>query len=147
MRLIKYTHAAVRLESDGRSVLLDPGIFTEDEAYDGVSHILVTHEHADHVSAEKLAAQLERNPALEVYTSAAWRRWAASTPRSTRGCRGAPTSASSWTACTTPVTRCMCPARRSRRCWCRPPPRGSSSPRGWTSCGRSNRSGPSRSTT
>jgi L-ascorbate metabolism protein UlaG (beta-lactamase superfamily) len=71
MRLIKFTHAAVRLEHDGRSVLLDPGIFTEDEAYDGVSHILVTHEHADHVSAEKLAAQLERNPALEVYTSAA----------------------------------------------------------------------------
>jgi len=71
MRLIKFTHAAVRLERDGRSVLLDPGIFTEDEAYDGVSHILVTHEHADHVSAEKLAAQLERNPALEVYTSAA----------------------------------------------------------------------------
>ena len=71
MRLIKFTHAAVRLEQDGRSVLLDPGIFTEDEAYDGVSHILVTHEHADHVSAEKLAAQLERNPALEVYTSAA----------------------------------------------------------------------------
>ena len=71
MRLIKFTHAAVRLERDGRSVLLDPGIFTEDEAYDGVSHILVTHEHADHVSAEKLAAQLERDPALEVYTSAA----------------------------------------------------------------------------
>jgi L-ascorbate metabolism protein UlaG (beta-lactamase superfamily) len=71
MRLIKFTHAAVRLERDGRSVLLDPGIFTEDEAYDGVSHILVTHEHADHVSAEKLAAHLERNPGLEVYTSAA----------------------------------------------------------------------------
>ena len=71
MRLIKYTHAAVRLEQDGRTLLFDPGVFTEDEAYDGVSHILVTHEHADHVSAEKLAAQLGRNPALEVYTSAA----------------------------------------------------------------------------
>jgi L-ascorbate metabolism protein UlaG (beta-lactamase superfamily) len=70
MRLIKYTHAAVRLEQDGRSVLLDPGVFTEDAAYDGVSHILVTHEHADHVSAEKLAAQLAANPALEVYTNA-----------------------------------------------------------------------------
>jgi L-ascorbate metabolism protein UlaG (beta-lactamase superfamily) len=71
MRLIKYTHAAVRLEQDGRTILLDPGIFTEDEAYDGVSHILVTHEHADHVSAEKLAAHRERQPDLEVYTSAA----------------------------------------------------------------------------
>ena len=70
MRLIKYTHAAVRLEQDGRTLLLDPGIFTEDSAYEGVSHILVTHEHADHVSAEKLTAQLALNPALRVYTNA-----------------------------------------------------------------------------
>jgi L-ascorbate metabolism protein UlaG (beta-lactamase superfamily) len=70
MRLIKFTHAAVRLEQDGRSLLIDPGVFSEDAAYEGVSHILVTHEHADHVNAEKLAAHLATNPALEVYTSA-----------------------------------------------------------------------------
>jgi L-ascorbate metabolism protein UlaG (beta-lactamase superfamily) len=71
MRLIKFTHAAVRLEQDGRTLLFDPGVFTEDAAYEGVSHILVTHEHADHVSKDKLAAQLATNPALRVYTNAA----------------------------------------------------------------------------
>jgi L-ascorbate metabolism protein UlaG (beta-lactamase superfamily) len=71
MRLIKYTHAAVRLEQDGRTLLLDPGVFSEDEAYEGVSHILVTHEHADHVNAEKLRAHLVEHPDLQVYTNAA----------------------------------------------------------------------------
>jgi L-ascorbate metabolism protein UlaG (beta-lactamase superfamily) len=70
MRLIKYTHACVRLEDAGRTLLLDPGVFSEIEAYDGVSHILITHEHADHVNAPELVRQLELNPQLEIYTSA-----------------------------------------------------------------------------
>src|SRR4051812_30137040 len=70
MRLIKYTHACVRLEEAGRTLLLDPGVFSETEAYDGVSHILITHEHADHVNAPELVRQLELNPRLEIHTSA-----------------------------------------------------------------------------
>jgi L-ascorbate metabolism protein UlaG (beta-lactamase superfamily) len=68
MRLIKYTHACVRLENDGRSLLIDPGIWTEPAAYDGVSDLLITHEHFDHVDVEKLVALVAERPELTVHT-------------------------------------------------------------------------------
>jgi L-ascorbate metabolism protein UlaG (beta-lactamase superfamily) len=71
MRLIKYTHACVRLERDGRKLLIDPGVYSEREAYDGVSAILVTHEHSDHVNLELLPSIVDANPDLRIYTSAA----------------------------------------------------------------------------
>ncbi len=55
MDLIKYTHACVRLEDSGRVLLVDPGIWAETAAFDGVSEVLVTHEHFDHVDVERLA--------------------------------------------------------------------------------------------
>jgi L-ascorbate metabolism protein UlaG (beta-lactamase superfamily) len=71
MRLTKFTHACVRLEHDGRSLLIDPGLWTEPAAYDGVSDILVTHEHLDHVDAERLGTILTLTPDLHVYAPAA----------------------------------------------------------------------------
>jgi L-ascorbate metabolism protein UlaG (beta-lactamase superfamily) len=71
MRLIKYTHACVRLEQDGRTLLIDPGIFSERVAYEGVSSVLITHEHFDHVNVELLPSILEANPGLKIYTSGA----------------------------------------------------------------------------
>jgi L-ascorbate metabolism protein UlaG (beta-lactamase superfamily) len=70
MRLIKYTHACVRLQQDGRDLLIDPGVFSERAAYDGVSSVLVTHEHFDHVNVELLPAILADNPDLKIYTIA-----------------------------------------------------------------------------
>src|SRR5258705_7119278 len=70
MRLTKFTHACVRLEQDGRLLLIDPGIWTEAEAYDGVDDILVTHEHLDHVDTERLATVQTLNPKLHVYAPA-----------------------------------------------------------------------------
>jgi len=49
MRITKYMHAAVRLERDGRALLIDPGLWTEPEALANVDAILVTHEHNDHL--------------------------------------------------------------------------------------------------
>ncbi|MDQ5862445.1 MAG: MBL fold metallo-hydrolase, partial [Actinomycetota bacterium] len=50
MKLTKYTHACVRLEQDGRVLVLDPGTFSEtEEALDGAQAVLITHEHGDHV--------------------------------------------------------------------------------------------------
>jgi L-ascorbate metabolism protein UlaG (beta-lactamase superfamily) len=57
MRLTKYTHACVRLDDGDRSLVIDPGVWSEDTALDGVSAVLVTHEHADHVDADRLAAR------------------------------------------------------------------------------------------
>ena len=71
MRLTKYTHACVRLERDGEAVVIDPGVVSEAEAYQGVSAVLVTHEHADHVNLELLPRVVEQNPGLTVYAVAA----------------------------------------------------------------------------
>ena len=59
MRLTKFAHAAVLVEDGDRRLLVDPGTWTEPEAYDGVTDILVTHEHADHVDVDRLASLLE----------------------------------------------------------------------------------------
>src|SRR5690349_16080427 len=54
MRITKFGHACVRLEHDAAVVVLDPGGFTEPEAVDGATAVLITHEHADHYSPENL---------------------------------------------------------------------------------------------
>lgn len=54
MRITKFGHACVRLETDGHVVVLDPGGFTEPEAVDGATAVLITHEHPDHYLADHL---------------------------------------------------------------------------------------------
>jgi L-ascorbate metabolism protein UlaG (beta-lactamase superfamily) len=56
MRLTKLGHACVRIEHDGQVLVLDPGGFTERDAVDGATAVLVTHEHADHLDVGHLAA-------------------------------------------------------------------------------------------
>ena len=54
MRITKFGHACVRLETDGHVIVLDPGGFTEPEAVDGATTVLITHEHADHYAPDHL---------------------------------------------------------------------------------------------
>ncbi|EMF02034.1 MBL fold metallo-hydrolase [Streptomyces mobaraensis NBRC 13819 = DSM 40847] len=68
MKLTKYGHACVRLEKDGRALVIDPGGFTEEDAALGADALLVTHEHPDHFDALRLRAALEANPAAELWT-------------------------------------------------------------------------------
>src|SRR3954453_11396339 len=56
MRITKFGHACVRIEHDGQVVVLDPGIFTEPEAVDGATAVLVTHVHPDHLHPGNLRA-------------------------------------------------------------------------------------------
>jgi L-ascorbate metabolism protein UlaG (beta-lactamase superfamily) len=70
MRLTKYTHACVRLQDGNRQLVIDPGVWSEGAALEGVSHVLITHEHADHVDVDKLAAAQLANPDLKVYAHA-----------------------------------------------------------------------------
>lgn len=67
-KLTKKSHACVRLEKDGRTLVLDPGVFTEPDAVDGADAILVTHEHPDHFSEAHLRTALEANPRAEIWT-------------------------------------------------------------------------------
>lgn len=56
MRITKFGHACVRFEHRGRTVVVDPGVFTQPGAVDGADAVLVTHEHPDHYHPEHLAA-------------------------------------------------------------------------------------------
>ncbi|MEU3873280.1 MULTISPECIES: MBL fold metallo-hydrolase [Streptomyces] len=68
MKLTKYGHACIRLEKGGRTLVIDPGAFTEEDAAVGADAVLVTHEHLDHFDAGRLRAALEANPAAELWT-------------------------------------------------------------------------------
>ena len=56
MRIVKFGHACVRLEHDGQVVVLDPGAFTDREAVEGATAVLITHEHPDHLDVDHLRA-------------------------------------------------------------------------------------------
>ena len=71
MRLTKRGHACVRLEKDGRILVIDPGTLTEPEALDGAEAVLITHEHFDHVEVARVKAAAERTTQLEIWTTSA----------------------------------------------------------------------------
>jgi L-ascorbate metabolism protein UlaG (beta-lactamase superfamily) len=54
VKITKYTHACVRLEHEGRVLVIDPGVWSEPRALVGADAVLVTHEHADHVDVLRL---------------------------------------------------------------------------------------------
>jgi L-ascorbate metabolism protein UlaG (beta-lactamase superfamily) len=68
VRLTKFSHACVRLERDGGVLVIDPGIFAEPAALDGVDAVLITHEHADHLNLDALTDALARRPSVRIYT-------------------------------------------------------------------------------
>lgn len=69
MRLTKLGHACVRIRKDDRTLVIDPGGLTpEDDAITGADAVLITHEHFDHLEAERLRRAAAENPRLTVYT-------------------------------------------------------------------------------
>ncbi|MFD0278793.1 MBL fold metallo-hydrolase [Kitasatospora sp. NPDC127111] len=71
MRITKYGHACVRLEHDGTTVVVDPGMFTDPAALAGADAVLITHEHVDHFEEARLREALAADPALRVWTNSA----------------------------------------------------------------------------
>jgi len=67
VRLTKFTHACVRLEADGRALVIDPGEFSEEAALDGVRTVLVTHEHFDHIDYGWLTRVAQADPEFRIY--------------------------------------------------------------------------------
>jgi len=54
VRITKFGHSCVRLEHDGSSVVIDPGMFTEPDALEGAGAVVITHEHPDHYVPDHL---------------------------------------------------------------------------------------------
>lgn len=71
MRVTKQEHACLIIEESGKTLVVDPGSFTT--ALVGLSNvvaIVITHEHADHWTADQLNYILERNPEATIFAPA-----------------------------------------------------------------------------
>ncbi|MCX4957125.1 MBL fold metallo-hydrolase [Streptomyces virginiae] len=68
MKLTKRLHSCVQLEKDGRTLVIDPGAFSEPDAGLGADALLVTHEHPDHFEEGRLRAALDADPAVRLWT-------------------------------------------------------------------------------
>jgi L-ascorbate metabolism protein UlaG (beta-lactamase superfamily) len=71
MQLTKFSHSCVRLDDGDRSLVLDPGVFSEvEQALDGAGGVLITHEHPDHLDADRVRAAAARDPRLRIWAPA-----------------------------------------------------------------------------
>ena len=67
MRLTKYGHSCLLVEEGPARLLLDPGTLSGGfEELEGLTAVLVTHQHADHLDLQRLRTLLDRNPGVRV---------------------------------------------------------------------------------
>jgi L-ascorbate metabolism protein UlaG (beta-lactamase superfamily) len=64
-------HSCVRLQKDAVTIVIDPGSLTEPDAVRGADALLITHEHFDHLSEERISSAAKANPGLAVWTCGA----------------------------------------------------------------------------
>ena len=68
MRITKQEHACLILESSGKTLVIDPGIFTTAlVGLNDVVAIVITHEHGDHWTADQLTRILKNSPDAKLY--------------------------------------------------------------------------------
>lgn len=67
MRLTKYGHACVRIETDQGAIVIDPGVFSDPAALDGADAVFVTHQHPDHCNDPELRLLLDERPEARIY--------------------------------------------------------------------------------
>jgi L-ascorbate metabolism protein UlaG (beta-lactamase superfamily) len=67
MRLTKLGHSCLLVEEGGARLLLDPGTLSGGfEELEGLTAVLFTHQHADHLDKARLRGLLDRNPRARV---------------------------------------------------------------------------------
>ena len=67
MRLTKLGHSCLLVEEGGARLLLDPGSLSGGfEELEGLTAVLFTHQHADHLDRARLPRLLDRNPRARV---------------------------------------------------------------------------------
>lgn len=69
MRIAHFGHACVLVESASTRILIDPGAFSSGfEQERDLDAVLITHQHYDHVDAERLPVLLAANPQAQLVT-------------------------------------------------------------------------------
>ena len=67
MRLTKFGHSCLLVEEGQARMLLDPGNLSAGfEQLQGLTAVLFTHQHGDHLDPERLQGLLDRNPGVRV---------------------------------------------------------------------------------
>ena len=68
MKITKHGHACLELELDSKTVIIDPGSYTEELTNLGtVVAVVVTHKHDDHCDEAKIAQIKKDNPAVQIF--------------------------------------------------------------------------------
>jgi len=68
MRITKLGHSCLHVIDGDGSILIDPGVYSAGfEALTGLTAILVTHQHVDHLDQNRLPALLAANPETTLY--------------------------------------------------------------------------------
>jgi len=71
MRITKYVHSCLHISEGSASVLIDPCIFSQGfETLSGLTAVLITHQHPDHVDPKRLPLLLRGNPGATLYADA-----------------------------------------------------------------------------
>ena len=71
MKLKKYSHACFVVEKSDVSIVIDPGVWSEDFVVPkGVAGVVITHEHADHCDTKHLSDIIAENPDVVIYAHA-----------------------------------------------------------------------------
>lgn len=67
MQLTKFGHSCVRFDTDEGSIVMDPGVFSDPAALEGVDAVFITHQHPDHCNDPELRILYEDRPEVRIY--------------------------------------------------------------------------------
>lgn len=73
MKITKFAQSCILIETNGKRILIDPGIISYDESlptagWNDIDVLLVTHKHADHFN-EPAIKEIVKNPKTKLYSS------------------------------------------------------------------------------